>query len=278
MGIKSIVLSIKRAGKVYSWEGSRVLASHLIDPQLFRALEDPRSRHPLTSRARRINDEFLEQMEKSSLVPGTSGWIGLDVDRRVVWDAQSYTEFGLYLGIVDDPDTPNPALVPPPALLRALTEGPWRCRAMSVSREFPWLELGSLSGPSQWESVAAHVIPSLVRQDRESYPDAPKLHRTWVEIEPSLPKGWRLVSGLHPVDEPAFDLVRFRQLMRLFRSGGWGWDESLWPAWKEHAIEYRQLPPPEVNALEARRRSSRLDRVLPSSGPHPSPARSGPRF
>lgn len=278
MGIKSIVLSIKRAGKVYSWEGSRVLASHLIDPQLFRALEDPKVPHSLVSRAHRITDDFLEDLEKSPLVPGSSGWIGLDVDRRVVWDAQSYTEFGVYQDTISNPDEPCPVLSPPPPLLRAMTEGPWRCRAMSVSREVPWLDLGSLSGPSQWKSVAPQVIPQLVRQDRESYPDAPRLHRTWVEIEPSLPKGWRLVSGLHPVDEPASDLVRFGQLMRLFLSGGWGWDESLWPAWKEHAIEYRQLPPPEVNALEARRRSSRLDRVLPSSGPHPSPARSGPRF
>ena len=276
MGVKSIVLSIKRAGKVYSWEGSRVLASHLIDPQLFSALEDTRSRHPLTSRARRINDEFLEQMEKSSLVPGTCGWIGMDVDRRVVWDAQSYTEFGCYLETIDDPDVPNPTLVPPPPLLRAMAEGPWRCRAMSVSREVFWLERGALSESSQWDLIAPQVISQLVRQDRESYPDAPKLHRTWVEIEPSLPKGWRVVAGLHPVDEPAHDLVRFGQLMRLFRSGGWGWDESLWPAWKEHAIEYRQLPPPEVNALGARHLSSRLDRVLPSS--HPSRARPGPRF
>lgn len=276
MGIKSITLSIKRAGKVHTWEGSRALASHLVDPQLFRTLEDSKARHPLVSRARRISDEFLEDLEKSPLVPGTCGWIGLDVDRRVVWDAQSYTEFGCYLETIDDPDVPNPTLVPTPPLLRSMAEGPWRCRAMSVSGEMPWLERGALSESSQWDLVAPQVIPRLVGQFRKIHPDAPKLHRAWVEIEPSIPKGWRVVAGLHPVDEPAYDLVRFGQLMRLFRSGGWGWDESLWPAWKEHAIEYRQLPPSEVNALAARHLSSRLDRVLPSS--HPSPARPGPRF
>lgn len=268
MGHRSIVISIKRQGKVRSWEGDRNLCGRLIDPKLFEDLESAPSSTPFFSRKKRLDDLFLGELEQTRLVPGTSGWIGVDVDRRVVWDAQGYMDqvgtyvakLGIFQGRPSLQDLPDP-------VLRALCLGRWSAQVVASSASHAWMEFPALGEVGSWAKEEELVTGKVERQARATVGPSLSLNQMEVEIRPCPPPGWKMVDALKPSEDPLPALAAFTRLMGLVTSSEWGWDDSLWPHWQEHAIRYHMLPGVEVNQVLDKLFANDLDLALPSSTP-----------
>ena len=266
MAEKSVVLSLKCGGTVRSWKGDRMLGAWLIDPDFF---ANPAESGLLSDKPVLHNHPLLGSLYACDLVPGSSGWIGIDADRRLILDAQDCLEtvggyvaaMGASKDILESPGVPDP-------LVHACMNGPWSSRAFTSKSE-AWRRHAPLARPEDWPEALAGACVHARKQAMRTrgVPVAHDLGRAWVEIKPAPARGWRLVSGLHPLNKSPEDAARFRRLIHRLRTQGWGWSETLWPAWREYAQENRRVDPDTLDAIQAQAACHRLDRALPAAAP-----------
>lgn len=297
MAMKTIVLSVKCQGKVFSWEGGRELAMELVDPLLFSDLEEGTS--PLLSNKSRVELPDLGTLERTDLIPGTCGWIGLDVDSRRILDAQHYS-YPMSTPVLQV-RSPNPndsswgflerrgdrlaltdagmdALGISDRLLRALAQGRWKSRIEKASHPGPaWKTHPAIDRGLPLKQALApalrHAISQTMRHD--SGPNASTVF--WMQFKPSLLPGWKRVPSLGFYRDPEHNLRAFEALLTALEDGEWGWRQSVWPYWKEYAQERRDISLVQVEAFRASRTQTKMEETLPEvrQGSSPKP---GVRF
>lgn len=263
MGLKSIVLSLKKGDRVVSWEGERRMADlfHRLDRSFFAA---PEQSPFFLRRAREWEHPTLGTLTRSTEVPGTVGWIGMDLDRRILFDLQGQQELGMF--VCESRDLQDV----PAQVAQACMEGPWATSDYSTgSRRVIHPAAASVEG---WEATLRAATDRAVARRVKALNEPPDRVTTFMAIEPPIPPGWTWVESM-PREAPAGTAVVWRRALAAMKKAGWQPFLEYPEPWLTYFQDYMDVPRDAVGAWLAADRRRELDRELPAAPPAKGPSR-----
>ena len=168
---------MKHGNKVVSWESERKMAQALnvLGDDFFSA---PEHSELFTTRKKTLDHPFFETLTRSDPVPGTIGWVGLDFDRRQIFDMQGWDDLRVFpvTHYVEDP------LDVPDGLRQACMRKQWSTQEVSSTRK-AWTKHEPAVSGEAFNETLNRVLASLA--SKTSNQDV-----VWMNVKTALPPGW----------------------------------------------------------------------------------------